>query len=205
MNLNGKAVMIIVAALMLAPMMAFAEAPQDPAKGGPPTPVMGAKVERPANPLADVQAFKDEMKRHEDAVKAIREPLKAIHEKMAADIKALREQYFPKPAEGEKRVKPDPEKMQEFMGKVREDVAKYQTDNDATLKDVAGKLFDERILHQTNMLKIEADNKDTLVNARYKNLLVPRKMFQRMRVMFARLHNAAGPSNVPAPTPAPAP
>jgi Spy/CpxP family protein refolding chaperone len=210
MKTNAKVILIAAAALIMLPAMALAMAPQDPATAAPPTPMMGPQGEHPQHPLADVQAFKDEMARHKEAVQGIMAPLKDIREKMAAEIKALHEQYFPKPAEGARPVRPEPGQFQEFIGKVHEIVQKYQADNEATLKDVAGKLFDERIVHQTAMLKIEQDNKDIIVNAHYKRLLVPEKMLRNIRDRFMRMRGKFGPGPegpmppTAAPVPAPA-
>jgi len=195
MKTYGKVILIIAAALMIAPTMAMAAASTDPAAAAP---AAAAK-----HPLADIPAFQEEKARHEAAVEAIRAPLKEIRQAMAAEIKALREQYFPKPAEGEKRTPPDPAKLQEFRAKVREIVAKYQTQNEAALKDIAGKLFDERILHRQNILQIVQANKDTIVNAHWRKLLVPRKVLRniRERIMRMRMMHAgvAAPSTVPGP------
>lgn len=203
MKKHGKVVLIIFVALMVAPAMAVAMAPKDPNACGPPTPVMGPPpMEK--HPLADLQAFKDEMARHQQVVDGIMAPLQPIHEAMAAEIKALQEQYMPKPVEGEKPAPPEPEKMQEFLDKVRAIVEKYQTDNEALLKDIAGKMFDERILHQTNILKIEQDNKDAMVNASWKTFLNPPKFLQQLHEKIMRLwrmHPEAGPDGPPGPPP----
>lgn len=190
MKTYGKVILIIAAALMIAPTTAMAAASTK-------------------HPLADLPAYQGEMARHKAAVEAIRAPLKEIRQAMAAEIKALREQYFPKPAEGEKRTPPDPAKLQEFRAKVREIAAKYQTQNEAALKDIAGKLFDERILHRQNILQIVQANKDTIVNAHWRKLLVPRKVLRNIRERIMRIRmgragvpmpaGAPGPSTVPAP------
>jgi hypothetical protein len=206
MKKHGKVVLMIFVALMIAPAMAVAMAPKGPNAGGPPpAPVMGPPP-MDKHPLADLQAFKDEMARRQQVVDGIMAPLKPIHEAMAAEIKALQEQYMPKPVEGEKLAPPEPEKMQEFLDKVRAIVEKYQTDNAALLKDIAGKMFDERILHQTNILKIEQDNKDAMVNASWKMFLNPPKFLRQLHekiMKLRRMHPEAGPDGPPGPPPAP--
>jgi nitrate/nitrite-specific signal transduction histidine kinase len=207
MKINVRVILLIAAAFLIVPAMALAAAPAEPGKpGAPPTPLMGPMPAQ-QHPLANLPAFKDEMTRHQEAVKTIMAPLKDIRTKMAADIKALREKYFPKPAEGEKRVPPTPETVQEFIAKIREIVTKYQNDNEAVLKAAAGKMFDERILHQQNVIKIEQANKDAIVNAHWRNLLNPARFFQNMRerLQQRRMMHPVAPPPAGAPGPSTAP
>jgi len=119
-----------------------------------------------------IDALKDERDRHEKAVADIMAPVKALQDKLVADIKALRDEYFPQPAEGQEAAAPTQEKIQEYMDKIKALVEKAQTDNEPALRDAAGKLFDEFMTHFDNVLKIVKDNKDAIVTSNWNKLLL---------------------------------
>jgi len=218
MKIYGKVIMLMAAAMILVPAMALAIDPAAAPPAEQPKEMHGAGG--PEFPMLDIQAFKDEMTRHQKAVEDIKAPLADIHKKLGEDMKALREEYFPKPAEGEMPVPPTPDKIKEYTEKVKALVEKAQTDNEAVLKDIAGKLFDEFITHSQNIIKIAQDNKDKFIDAQWKKLLAPPmgfgqwgkmhrrggKMGGRMGMrggMRGHMGGPEGPAPAPAPTPGP--
>jgi len=222
MKIYGKVIMLMAAAMILVPAMAFAIDPAAAPPADQPKAMHGAGG--PEFPMLDIQAFKDEMTRHQKAMEDIKAPLADIRKKRGEDMKALREEYFPKPGEGEIPVPPTPDKIKEFNEKIKALVEKAQTDNEAALKGIAGKIFDEFITHQQNIIKIAQDNKDKIIDANWKKLLAPPmgfgrwgkmhrmgghmggKMGGRMGMrggMRGHMGGPKGPAPAPAPTPAP--
>jgi hypothetical protein len=195
MKIYGKVILLVAAAVILVPAMAFAvEGENKPAdnKAGANQPerpwLMPGMMQGPQFPILQSEAFKDEMARHKAAIKDIKAPLADIRKKLGDDFKALREQYFPKPAEGEEWTPPDPDKIKEYGEKVKALVEKAQTDNEAALKGIAGKIFDEFITHQQNIIKIAQDNKDKIIDANWKKLLAPPMGFGR----WGKMHRMGG-------------
>lgn len=196
-------VLIVAAAMILLPAIAMA----DDAKPVPPAPAEGPKFQVPpelqgSEQIIDNEAFKAEKARHEKAVQDIMAPLRPIREKLAADIKALRDQTFPVPPAGVQPTPPTPEQMKDFLDKVKALVQQAQTANEAALKNAAGKLFDEFILHHQNLLKIAQDNKAAIVDNHWKRLLIPPRLIQAIheRLQAIREHRL-GPRHPGAPSP----
>jgi hypothetical protein len=214
----AKVMLLVAAAFVLMPALAWAadEAapgatpappsntePGAPPAGGPPAggrlaggPNMAQAPNPEINPLFPIlesAAFKEEMARHKKAVEDIMAPLKPINEKLAADIKALTDVYFPKPVEGQPWERPAQEKTQEFADKIKALVEKYQTDNEAALKEVGGKLYDESITHWTNVLNIAKDNKDAILAEQWKKLLPVPQIRDIFRDVMQRMWGNRGP------------
>jgi len=207
----AKAMLLVAAAFVLMPALAWAAdepapgaapappsntEPGAPPAGGPPAgrPNM-AQAPNPERlfPILESAAFKEEMARHKKAVEDIMALLKPINEKLAADIKALTDVYFPKPVEGQPWERPAQEKTQEFADKIKALVEKYQIDNEAALKEVGGKLYDESITHWTNVLNIAKDNKDAILTEQWKKLLPVPQMRDLFRDIMGRMWGNRGP------------
>jgi len=232
---NYGKIMLLAAALVLMPALALAA--DEPAPGATPPPDakpaenapgappaghlapsaagMWAQPQQPADqfPILDSAVFKEEMARHKKAVEEITAPLKDVRQKLANDIKALRDKYFPPPAEGEQWAPPTAETVQEFANKVKELAEKSQNDNADLLKEVGGKLVDEFLTHQQNIVKITQDNKDKIVAEQWKKLIpVPqlRDLFRQwMEERFGKPpgqnpgESAPGEPTTPPPPPGP--
>ncbi len=185
---NHKKVVLLVAAVMLIlSAVAFAkENAEEPAKKIERRPRLRTLEKPDAHclPFLRCEEFREEMKRHREAMAEIMKPVRELRRELAAAIKELRQEYFPKPEEGEKRERPDPDKVKEFMEKVNELVKKFQDENEKTLKKVLGKAIDERITHHENLIKIAKDNKDKIVEAHWRKLLVPPRIRERLRRFF---------------------
>lgn len=192
MKIFGKIMLLALVAAVIVPAAAFAEedAGGPAGKGkemrkweGCPGPKMMECFKPPMGgfPLLQSEEFKAEKERHKAAMDEIMKPVNDLREQMAAEIKKLREEYFPKPAEGEMPLPPDPEKIKEFNQKFTELVKKFQDDNEKTLREAGGKLVDETTLHFENLVKIARDNKDKIVDAHWRRLLSPPRFFGHMR------------------------
>ena len=187
---NHKKVVLLVAAVMLIlPAVTFAkekEKAEAPAKKFEKHPRLRAMEKPDAHclPFPQCEEFREEMKRHKEALAEIMKPAKELREELAAAIKKLRQECFPKPKEDEKCKRPDPDKIKEFMKKVNELVKKFQDENEKTLKEVLGKVIDERITHHENLIKIAKANKDKIVEAHWRKLLAPPRIREHLRRFF---------------------
>jgi len=114
-----------------------------------------------------------------------------LREELREEIKDLREEYFGKFERARRRNRPDREKIGEFMKEMKELIDEFTKDNERELKKIAGKLFDERIKHMENMIKIMKKNKRDIVEAHYKKVL-----FQPLlaRVRAIQQQRRMGPS-----------
>ncbi|RKY27266.1 MAG: hypothetical protein DRP79_03580 [Planctomycetota bacterium] len=185
-----KIAFLAAAVMLILPAAAFAEedAERPALKAGkcPMLRAVGRPKGPPHMPLLQCEEFKEEMKRHREAMAEIMEPVRKLRRELAESIRKLRQEYFPKPKEGEKRERPDPEKIKEFTQKVKELVKEFQDKNEETLKAVLGKSIDERITHHENIIKIAKDNKDKIVEARWRKLLLTPRLRHRLHRFFRR-------------------
>ncbi len=132
-------------------------------------------------PMLNSEEFKAERERHEKAVAKIMKKAKPLREKLRKEIKELREEYFSKPKKGERRRRPDRKKIKEFMEELKEVIDEFAEDNEKKLKRIASKMFDEKILHMENIIKISKDNKRKIINAHYKKILLPKPRMHNMK------------------------
>jgi hypothetical protein len=65
------------------------------------------------------------------------------------------------------------QKIKEFGDKMTALLADAQTSNEPGLREAAGKLFDEFMLHFTNVLAIAKDDKEPIVDENWRKLLLP--------------------------------
>ncbi|MFH1551125.1 MAG: hypothetical protein ABIH04_11270 [Planctomycetota bacterium] len=136
-------------------------------------------------PMLNDKAFKEEMERHCKAVEKIMKKTEDLRKELREEIKELREEYFEKAQKGKKNQRPDGKKIGKFMKEMKELIDEFTEDNEKELKNIAGKLFDERINHMENVIKIMKKNKKEVVEAHYKKVLL-QPLQARMRAIQQR-------------------
>jgi hypothetical protein len=146
-------------------------------------------------PMLTNEVFKEEVTRHREALNKINEDTKAMRDELLKKAQELWQKHFPPPtppAEGEEPVMPDWRKMMEqfqtqlqaYQEELKRIVEVYSAEHEKELKAVSGKIFDEYVLHYTNVLKIAKENKDKIVDAHWKTILTS--------AIADRIRNAGG-------------
>ena len=122
-------------------------------------------------PMLDSKACRAEMERHQKAVEKITEKTEKLRKELRGEIIDLREEYFGKFERAGRRNRPDERKIGAFMKEMKELIDEFTKDNERELKRISSLMFDERIKHMENMIKIMKKNKREVVEAQYKKVL----------------------------------
>jgi hypothetical protein len=136
-------------------------------------------------PMLNDEIFKAEVTRHREALNKINEDTKAMREELQKKSQELWQKHFPPPAEGE-WPNWSGEQFQAYLDELKRITEVYAAEHEKELKAVAGKIFDEYVLHYQNVLKIANENKDKIVAAHWKTILT---------AGVDRIRNAAGAMN----------